>query len=409
MRKALAQTVRRAASRPPTAKCCREQHDPVRSMHSSSRVAATALPINVTGPPPHPPVPAPSAYGERIDRRRRQAEMIRQSQEIRASQNAGRTSPLKKRFWTDVHVKQTPEGYNIYLDSRPVRTPNKTILTVPLSKPHLAHAVAIEWDMLVSAQQALKNHNIPITSIVSRAQDLIESESRGDHKPRDDIITMMMRYLETDTILCWAPDRSLHDPTSTAVDMERTLTDSSRPTSDDADSKPPPTSLRQLQQSTALPIIQYLVSHVWPGTEIHPVLPSDSILPTPQPETTTAIIRGWLSGLPAYELAGLERAVLAGKSLLIGTRLLVEWSEHFRDIQEVAAAANRVPTTSSSEALHSSPFQEDRFGIEEASEAASLEVSWQTRMWGEVEDTHDVDREDIRRQFGAAVLLISGV
>ena len=322
--------------------------------------------------------------------------MIRQSQEIRASQNTGRASPLKKRFWTDVHVKQTPEGYNIYLDARPVRTPNKTVLTVPLSKPHLAHAVAIEWDMLVSAQQALKNHNIPITSIVSRAQDLIESESRGDHKPRDDIITMMMRYLETDTILCWAPDRSLHDPTSSAVDMERALTHSSTPTSDNADSPPPPpTSLRQLQQSTALPIIQYLATNVWPGTEITPVLPSDSILPTPQPETTTAIIRGWLSGLPAYELAGLERAVLAGKSLLIGTRLLVEWSEHFRDIQQVASSAGQVT--------------EDRFGIEEASEAASLEVAWQTRMWGEVEDTHDVEREDIQRQFGAAVLLVSGV
>jgi chaperone required for assembly of F1-ATPase len=49
-----------------------------------------------------------------------------------------------------------------------------------------------------------------------------------------------------------------------------------------------------------------------------------------------------------------------------------------------------------------------KFGVEEAARAASLEVDWQTGMWGEVEDTHDVDKEDVRRQFGSVVLLVSG-
>lgn len=49
-----------------------------------------------------------------------------------------------------------------------------------------------------------------------------------------------------------------------------------------------------------------------------------------------------------------------------------------------------------------------RFGIEEACEACSLEVRWQTGRWGEVEDTHDVEREDLRRQFGSVVLAVSG-
>jgi ATP synthase F1 complex assembly factor 2 len=51
---------------------------------------------------------------------------------------------------------------------------------------------------------------------------------------------------------------------------------------------------------------------------------------------------------------------------------------------------------------------EARFGVEEAARAASLEVDWQTGMWGEVEDTHDVDKEDVRRQLGSVVLLVSG-
>jgi ATP synthase F1 complex assembly factor 2 len=49
-----------------------------------------------------------------------------------------------------------------------------------------------------------------------------------------------------------------------------------------------------------------------------------------------------------------------------------------------------------------------RFGIEEAAEASSLEVRWQTGQWGEVEDTHDVEKEDLRRQLGSAILLVSG-
>jgi ATP synthase F1 complex assembly factor 2 len=36
-----------------------------------------------------------------------------------------------------------------------------------------------------------------------------------------------------------------------------------------------------------------------------------------------------------------------------------------------------------------------------------LEVLHQTEQWGEVEDTHDVDNADIRRQLGTVVLLVS--
>ncbi|KAI5810246.1 hypothetical protein DFH27DRAFT_538721 [Peziza echinospora] len=41
------------------------------------------------------------------------------------------------------------------------------------------------------------------------------------------------------------------------------------------------------------------------------------------------------------------------------------------------------------------------WGIEEAAAAASLETDWQTRQWGEVEDSHDVLNEDVRRGLGA--------
>ena len=293
--------------------------------------------------------------------------MLQKGKEIRASQQ-GKQSPLRKRFWNDVHVKEVPDGYHVTLDSRPVRTSSKSVLTIPPSKPHLAHAIALEWDLLVSAQQALKNHNIPLTSMTARAQDIIEQEAQDIYKIRDEIIKTLLRYFETDTLLCWAPEHSVHDAMQLEQSEKRTE------------------SLRDIQIRATRPIISHLASRVWPGIEIKPALDGDSIVAQQQPEATMSIIKGWISGIPAYELAALERAGLASKSLMVAVRLLIDWSEEFRELQNA----------------------EQKFGIEEAAKAASLEVSYQTGMWGEVEDTHDVDKEDLRRQLGSVILLVGG-
>ena len=65
---------------------------------------ATTLPITLTGPSPAAPVPDVSQYGERVDRRRRQAELLRRGQDMRASQMKPGTA-MKKRFWKDVSVQ----------------------------------------------------------------------------------------------------------------------------------------------------------------------------------------------------------------------------------------------------------------------------------------------------------------
>ncbi|KAL9625403.1 MAG: hypothetical protein Q9160_000466 [Pyrenula sp. 1 TL-2023] len=344
------------------------QH-PIRQYHATETRDAGVLPVTASGPPPSAPTASVLQSSERIERRKRQADILQRGRQLKSSHDSKSSSPLKKKFWSDVHVKEADDGYNIMLDARPLRKPNKSILRVPPSKPDLAHAIALEWDLLESAQQGLKNHNIPITSITSRASDILEEDLEGESKTREAIVETVMRYFDTDTLLCWAPERSVEDETSLDQPSERTE------------------SLRQNQIREARTIISYLTSRIWPGVEIQPVLESNSILPTPQPEATRTIVQGWVSGLPPYELAALERGVLACKSLLIAVRLIVEWSEEFRD-------------------LHTS--DKELFGVEEAASASSLEVSWQTGMWGEVEDTHDVDKEDMRRQLGSVVLLVSG-
>jgi ATP synthase F1 complex assembly factor 2 len=266
------------------------------------------------------------------------------------------------------------EGYQIHLDSRPLRTPSKKVLTIPHHKPHLASAVALEWDLLVSAQQALRQHLIPLTSLVSRVIEIAEedktSASSGIGEIRPNIVKTVMRYLDTDSLLCWAPE-PVPDPPGYETHVGRTE------------------SLRSIQKRTAQEIIGYLTKRVWPGLEIVPVLDEGSIMPKSQPQMTRDVIQGWVTGLPAFELAGLERAVLAGKGLLGATRLLVEWSTELAHLRDGVA-------------------ERKKFGIEEAARVANLEVDFQTQMWGEVEDTHDVNKEDLRRQLGSVILLVSG-
>ena len=79
----------------------------VQFLHITTPKPATPLPITAAGPPPSPPVPAASQYGERVDRRRRQAELLKRGQDLRANQMKPGTA-MKKRFWKDVSVKTMP-------------------------------------------------------------------------------------------------------------------------------------------------------------------------------------------------------------------------------------------------------------------------------------------------------------
>ena len=337
---------------------------------SSTNNATPVSHPTVVGPPPSAPEVSPASPESRLARKREQLELVKKGRNSKADP-AKPTSALQKRFWKNVSVTETKdgEGLQIFLDTRPVRTATKEVLTLPKSKRALAAAIALEWDQLVSAQQALKQHYIPLTSLTSRALDIAIADSANDSSIRDNIIKMALRYLATDTLLCWAPENNPHDNHPGAMQQRSTA------------------NLRARQKAIAEPIIAFLTTHIFPGVEIVPVLSEDSIMPIPQPEMTTQVISGWLAGLSAFDLAAVERAILATKSLTIAVRLLVEWSQEWKS-------------------LHNAPGK-GKFGIAHAEEASSLEVLHQTEQWGEVEDTHDVEKEDLRRQLGSAILLVS--
>ncbi|KAK0633211.1 hypothetical protein B0T14DRAFT_411958, partial [Immersiella caudata] len=367
-----------------------------RAIHHLPAQPAKVVPVYGTGPPPEPPTPS-LEYSDataRIARRRRQAELLKQAKEVRAAASArnaaskqgvassasqSKSTGLKRRFWKEVSVQEVDGALQIHLDARPLRHPTtKKIIRLPVTQRALATALAIEWDQLVSAQEATRQHLIPLTSLTCRAIDIGEDDAahpEGKGEIRASIANVLIRYLNTDSLLCWAPAVDVNDP----ANPSSTFNDEGK-------------SLREVQEEEAMPIVSYLTTRVWPGVTIAPVLDENSIMPKQQEPGTREVVMGWILGLSERELAGLERATLGGKSVLAAARLVVEWSEGGAGIVNREAAEEGGK----------------RFGVEEAARAVSVEVNWQTGRWGEVEDTHDVEKEDVRRQFGSVVLLVTG-
>ncbi|KAK0749410.1 hypothetical protein B0T18DRAFT_487321 [Schizothecium vesticola] len=225
--------------------------------------------------------------------------MLLHAKDIRAAAASAKTpgsntapSGLRKRFWKSVTVQPTSSGtLEIHLDARPLRHPHtKAPIRLPPSKPALALLLAAEWDALPSAADATRQHLIPLTSLTCRALDLCEA---GEAE-KAALAETLLRYLDTDALLCLAPPHKHDDPGN-------------------KDGR----HLRQLQEEAMRPVVEFLCGRVWPGTSIRPVLEGESIMPRAQAEGTREVVQGWVMGLSGWELAALERATLAGKSLLV--------------------------------------------------------------------------------------------
>ncbi|SCZ97618.1 BZ3500_MvSof-1268-A1-R1_Chr4-3g07303 [Microbotryum saponariae] len=100
----------------------------------------------------------------------------------------------------------------------------------------------------------------------------------------------------------------------------------------------------------------------------------EGILNTKQPDPTIVKLGGVVADYDEYKLAAFERAVLASKSYLIALGLV-----------------------------------EGQLSVDEAAKCAHVEVQSQINRWGEVEDTHDVDHQDVRVRLGSAALLCSAM
>lgn len=93
-----------------------------------------------------------------------------------------------KRFYKDVTVDETPDGFRFLLDGRPVQTPARQPLLLPTRA--LAEAIAEEWRAQGEEMQPLA---MPLTRLVNTVLD-------GVRATRDDVIGAVLRFGENDLL-----------------------------------------------------------------------------------------------------------------------------------------------------------------------------------------------------------------
>jgi ATP synthase F1 complex assembly factor 2 len=240
-----------------------------------------------------------------------------------AAQATVTEAPTKlKKFWKEATIGEQEDGYSILLDGRPLKTPAGVPVRIPLEKRTLAVLTAAEWEM---QDQVLKSYSLPLTSIVMRSLDSLQSEAI-----REGVIENLMGYVHTDAV-CYQQDY--------------------------------PESFVKLQQEYWNPVIEWVNRKYSVNVKT-----TSSILRVEQPAEVVEKFREIIQGYDAFTLAAFEKIVLRTKSFMIGLALV-----------------------------------EREISVDFATMAARLEVHHQIQRWGEVEDAHDVDREDLQRQLGSAV------
>ncbi|KAK9461587.1 uncharacterized protein V1516DRAFT_672427 [Lipomyces oligophaga] len=248
---------------------------------------------------------------------------------------------LKKldRFWENANIETNENGHAVRLGSKTIKTSGGNPIIVPASKLVLANLIIQEWATLPNLQ--IKPHSLPLTSITARAIDLAQLEPAERESTREAIIESLLPYLDTDTMLIFAPTSEYEG------------------------------ALRKDQETQYRPHIEWAEMEIFDG---HSLVFSDGdegLMANRQTEQVKEKARNWARGLSEFQLAAFERAVLGAKSFIGGMRLV---------LQEISTS--------------------------ELAEAVSLEVTHQMRRWGEVEDSHDVDWADLRRQLASAAVLV---
>lgn len=101
-----------------------------------------------------------------------------------------------KRFWKDADAVAVPDGHDIHLDGKPVRTPGRVPLTLP--SPALAKAVADEWR---NVGETIDPRAMPLTGLSNAAIDRIAPDTAA-------FAAGLAKYGESD-LLCYRADHPL--------------------------------------------------------------------------------------------------------------------------------------------------------------------------------------------------------
>ena len=98
-----------------------------------------------------------------------------------------------KRFYTDASVIEMEGCFGVALDGKPVKTPGKADLTVPVSV--LAEAIAAEWE---AQEDQIDLASMPMLRLAATAIDRVAAK-------RNEVMAIALKFAETD-LLCYRAD-----------------------------------------------------------------------------------------------------------------------------------------------------------------------------------------------------------
>ena len=312
----------------------------------------------------------------------KQGEKQATNQESNINSESNNLQRTVNEFWDKVNTNYNEESkqYEVQLDGKNMKTPFGNTLAFPQGKKHLAHLVAYEWQSLPALQS--KIHSMPITSLAARSIDLHETNKTNKPEPEkmaqignlEDIHKNISRYLDTDTCLVFA-------------------------TSDEYEGQ-----LRRKQEQLYLPLIKEFEDYFSAYAKSRGMVDDEKVKLTyldcekdglrgnRQTSSTRSVILRWMEELSTFQLVALEKAVLNTKSFMCGFSLL---------------RSNCSDPLLMKHLFQLNKTQGDYFykSVEEIVELANLETIFQTNEWGEVEDTHDVDKVDWLRNLSSAAIV----
>lgn len=96
-------------------------------------------------------------------------------------------------FWQNVSVGEVEAGHGVFLDGRPVRTPNRALLTLPTRG--LAELLASEW---AAQAEVIRPETMPATRLANSAIEKVGPA-------RADVAALVVSYGEAD-LLCHRAD-----------------------------------------------------------------------------------------------------------------------------------------------------------------------------------------------------------
>ena len=178
-----------------------------------------------------------------------------------------------RRFWSRTSVQVQPGGYGIALDDRPLRTPGRAALVVPVRA--LAEAVAAEW---AAQDGTVRPETMPFTRAANAAIDRV-APAPGP------LVDGIVAYGESDLLCHRAPG---------------------------------PAALVARQAAGWDPLLAWAVTRFDAR-----LVPVSGVMPARQSDESLAALRRAVAGHDAFGLTALSEAVALSGSLIIGLAVSV--------------------------------------------------------------------------------------